>query len=244
MSSSSLLRFGISRPSSSYKKLVSSHFFGFATSSLSWANNTPHHTKLKQKQKQKLRVKGSAQEIPQTLEEDSKFVPLDPQDPVFGPPVLLLLGFQIHEAQKVIYKLETELHITHSKYFRVFELIYHLVMQIQELLKELDGEFMKIMFCTEDMIPRSLWEAVNTRQTDLKRVKIAESLPRICFLSGLTGEEMMMFIDAFPETGLEPAVFAAMVPNSADKPISELMEEIMGDHELLTGSGSSSGKAL
>ncbi|KAF3506145.1 hypothetical protein F2Q69_00003219 [Brassica cretica] len=83
------------------------------------------------------------------------------------------------------------------------------------------------------MIPRSLWEAVNTRQTDLKRVKIAESLPRICFLSGLTGEEMMMFIDAFPETGLEPAVFAAMVPNSADKPISELMEEIMGDHELL-----------
>lgn len=172
MSSSSLLRFGISRPSSSYKKLVSSHFFGFATSSLSWANNTPHHTKLKQKQK--LSVKGSAQEIPQTLEEDSKFVPLDPQDPVFGPPVsffyilnlcppfttvksviiifgiyllfqvLLLLGFQIHEAQKVIYKLETELHITHCKYFRVFELIYHLVMQIQELLKELDGEFMKV----------------------------------------------------------------------------------------------------
>ncbi|XP_048632323.1 uncharacterized protein LOC106353017 isoform X1 [Brassica napus] len=238
--SSSLLRFGISRPSSSsssYKNLVSSHSFGLATSSLSWANNTPHHTKLKQKQK--LCVKGSAQEIPQTLEEDSKFVPLDPQDPVFGPPVLLLLGFQIHEAQKVIYKMETELHITHCKYFGVFELIYHLVMQIQELLKELDGEFMKIMFCTEDMIPRSLWEAVNTRQTDLKRVKIAESLPRICFLSGLTGEEMMMFIDAFPESGLEPAVFAAMVPNSADKPISELMDEIMGDHELLTGSGSS-----
>jgi hypothetical protein len=50
---------------------------------------------------------------------------------------------------------------------------------------------------------------------------------------------MMMFIDAFPETGLEPVVFAAMVPNSADKPIFELTEEIMGDHELLTGSSSS-----
>ncbi|KAF8098822.1 hypothetical protein N665_0257s0036 [Sinapis alba] len=199
----SSLRLAISRPtssafSSSYTKLVSSRIFEPATFSLSWAKNTPHHinTKLKLKQKQKLCVRGSAQEIPQQLEEDSKFVPLDPQDPVFGPPVLLLLGFQVHEAQK-------------------------------------------IMFCTEDMIPRSLWEAVNTRQTDLKRVKIAESLPRICFLSGLTGEEMMMFIDAFPETGLEPAVFAAMVPNSADKPIMELMEEIMGDHELLTGSGSS-----
>jgi hypothetical protein len=33
--------------------------------------------------------------------------------------------------------------------------------------------------------------------------------------------------------GLEPVVFAAMVPNSADKPIFELTEEIMGDHELL-----------
>ncbi|KAJ0249503.1 hypothetical protein HA466_0149850 [Hirschfeldia incana] len=209
--SSSLLRFGISRPTSSsslYRNLVGSHFFGFATPSFLWANNTPHH--INTKLKQKLCVKGSAQDIPQQLEEDSKFVPLDPQDPVFGPPVLLLLGFQVHEAQK-----------------------------IQELLKELEGEFMKIMFCTEDMIPRSLWQAVNTRQTDLKRVKIPESLPRICFLSGLTGEEMMMFIDAFPETGLEPAVFAAMVPNSADKPISELMEEIMGDHELLNGRGSS-----
>lgn len=34
-------------------------------------------------------------------------------------------------------------------------------------------------------------------------LQIARSLPRICFLSGLSGEEMMMFIDAFPETGTE-----------------------------------------
>ncbi|KAG7581059.1 Uncharacterized conserved protein UCP014543 [Arabidopsis suecica] len=203
----------ISRPtssSSSYTYLVSSsRIFGLATSSLLWTKNKPHHTNTKLKQ-QKPCVRNSAQEIPQTLEEDSKFVPLDPQDPRFGPPVLLLLGLQLHEAQK-----------------------------IQELLKELDGEFMEIVFCTEDMIPRSLWEAVNTKQPDLNRVNVAKSLPRICFLSGLTGEEMMMFIDAFPETGLESVVFAAMVPNSADKPIFKLIEEIMGDHELLTGSGSS-----
>jgi hypothetical protein len=31
--------------------------------------------------------------------------------------------------------------------------------------------------------------------------QIAGSLPRICIFSGLTGEEMMMFINAFPETG-------------------------------------------
>lgn len=33
--------------------------------------------------------------------------------------------------------------------------------------------------------------------------------------------------------GLEPAVFAALVPNGADKPVQELIEEIMGDHEML-----------
>ncbi|XP_010483720.1 PREDICTED: uncharacterized protein LOC104762147 [Camelina sativa] len=199
----------ISRPSSSSYTYLgsSSRIFGLTTSSLLCKKKKSHHTKLKQK----LCVRNSAQDIPQTLEEDSKFVPLDPQDPRFGPPVLLLLGLQLHEAQK-----------------------------IQELLKELDGEFMEIVCCTADMIPRSLWEAVNTKQPDLKRVKIAESLPRICFLSGLTGEEMMMFIDAFPETGLEAVVFAAMVPNSADKPISELIEEIMGDHELIMTRGGSS----
>lgn len=141
-------------------------------------------------------------------------------------------------------------------------------------------------------------------------MQIAKSLPRICFLSGLSGEEMMMFIDAFPETGiriylllsffslsffflnlfyfllsnlnektifvvsyyeqtsncnslyitifftslsiaflvinmnqgvqdflfhagLEPAVFAALVPNSADKMLQELIEEIMADHDMM-----------
>lgn len=36
--------------------------------------------------------------------------------------------------------------------------------------------------------------------------------------------------------GLEPPVFAALVPNSADKPVKELIEEIMGDHELMVTS--------
>lgn len=91
--SSSLLRFEVSRPtsSSSYKNLVSSRIFGLATFSLSWASNTPHH--INTKRKQKLCVKGSAQEIPQQLEEDSKFVPLDPEDPLFGPPVSFFHSF-------------------------------------------------------------------------------------------------------------------------------------------------------
>ncbi|XP_058182042.1 uncharacterized protein LOC131300295 isoform X2 [Rhododendron vialii] len=137
------------------------------------------------------RASSSSEGLPTELIEDSKFVPLTAEDPQYGPPALLLLGFKVEEAAKVI-------------------------------------------FCTEDMITRSLWDAVNTKQPNLDTVKIANSVPRICFLSGLTGEEMMMFVDAFPEIGLEPAVFAALVPNSADKPLQELIEEIMGDHEMLS----------
>lgn len=86
----SSLRSGISRTasfssSSSYTYLVRCRIFGLATSSLLWPKNRPHRTNTKLKQK--LRVKDSAQEFPQELKEDSKFVPLDPQDPIFGPPV-------------------------------------------------------------------------------------------------------------------------------------------------------------
>ncbi|KAF5729479.1 hypothetical protein HS088_TW21G01645 [Tripterygium wilfordii] len=165
------------------------------------AESSKHHVQLKY-----FPPRASAEGAPSELIEDSKFVPLNDDDPVYGPPALLLLGFEVEEAAK-----------------------------IQMLLKELDGEFLEVIFCTEEMINRSLWEAMQTKQTNLEAVKIAKSLPRICFLSGLSGEETMMFMDAFPETGLEPAVFAALVPNSANKPVQELIEEIMGDHEMLTG---------
>ncbi|ESW15755.1 hypothetical protein PHAVU_007G099300 [Phaseolus vulgaris] len=150
--------------------------------------------------------RASSEGLPNELVEDSKFVPLNAEDPTYGPPALLLLGFEAEEALK-----------------------------IQQLLKELDGEFLKVIYCTEDMITSSLWEAMHTTQQSMEEVKIAKSLPRICFLSGLSGEEMMMFIDSFPETGLKPAAFAALVPNSANKPLQELIEEVKGDHETLTG---------
>ncbi|KAK6933419.1 Uncharacterized conserved protein UCP014543 [Dillenia turbinata] len=168
-------------------------------------------------------LKASSEGLPTELVEDSKFVPLNADDPTYGPPALLLLGFEVDEDVK-----------------------------IRQLLKDMDGEFLEVapntsvsvcalvIYCTEDMIRRSLWEAVNTKQPNLESLKIAKSTPRICFLSGLSGEEMIMFMDAFAETDLESAVFAAVVPNSADKPLQELIEEIMGDHEMLSGKQSSS----
>ncbi|XP_038891527.1 uncharacterized protein LOC120080918 isoform X2 [Benincasa hispida] len=183
------------------------HFINGAPSKISPLSVSSTSNPLKLKLRRTFRV--SSEGAPNELVEDSKFVPLNADDPRYGPPALLLLGFELEEAVK-----------------------------IQELLKDLDGEFMQVILCTEDMITQSLWEAVHTNQPVLAKVKIARSLPRICFLSGLSGEEMMMFIDAFPETGLEPAVFAALVPNAANKPVEELIEEIMGDHEALTGAAS------
>ncbi|KAK3153211.1 hypothetical protein QOZ80_2BG0169310 [Eleusine coracana subsp. coracana] len=143
------------------------------------------------------------------MEEDSKFVPLNADDPMYGPPALLLIGFEKGETHKIL-----------------------------KFLKELEGEFLKVIHCTEEMIKKTLWDAMHTEQPNLEAVKIAESMPRICIFSGLTGEEMMMFINAFPEAGLEPAAFAALVPNSAEKILGEVIEEIMGDHEMLTGNNS------
>ncbi|KAK9733139.1 hypothetical protein RND81_04G046200 [Saponaria officinalis] len=148
----------------------------------------------------------SSQGQPSELEEDSKFVPLTDEEPSYGPPAILLLGFGVEEADK-----------------------------IQQLLKDLEGDFLQVIYCTEDMINRPLWDAVNSKQQSLDKLKIAKSVPRLCFLSGLTGEEMMMFIDAFEETDLEPAVFAAHVPNSSNKILQEVIEEVMGDHEMVAG---------
>ncbi|XP_057549924.1 uncharacterized protein LOC130828126 [Amaranthus tricolor] len=157
-------------------------------------------------------LRASSEGLQNDLVEDSKFVPLNAEDPSYGPPALLLLGFQVDEANK-----------------------------IQQLLKDLDGEFLQVIYCTEEMISWSLWDAMNVKKQNLEKLKIAESLPRLCFLSGLSGEEMMMFIDAFEETGLEPVVFAAHVPNSSSKPLQELIEEIMGDHKMMSANQSDSG---
>ncbi|XP_012447704.1 uncharacterized protein LOC105770891 [Gossypium raimondii] len=197
----------LGKPQSSLIPSVSS--ISFAVSSFS-ANNVVFDG-FKKQNNPITQTRASAEGLPSELAEDSKFVPLNADDPTYGPPALLLLGFEVGEAEK-----------------------------IRQFLKELDGDFMEIIYCTEDMINGSLWEAVNTRQPNLEQVKIAKSLPRICFFSGLSGEEMMMFIDAFPETGLEPAIFAALVPNSADKPVAELIDEIMGDHEILAAQQSGS----
>ncbi|KAI5061507.1 hypothetical protein GOP47_0024012 [Adiantum capillus-veneris] len=149
--------------------------------------------------------RASTEGLPAELLEDAKFVPINDDDPQYGPPALMLMGFSHSEAVKV-----------------------------QALLKNMQGDFLKVLICTDDMIKGTLWNAMHVSQPELEDMKASKDVPRICFLSGLTGEELMMFVRAFPDAKLEPTAFAAMVPNNAQKTIEELMEEIMGDHERLT----------
>ncbi|XVF83070.1 hypothetical protein PTKIN_Ptkin16aG0102900 [Pterospermum kingtungense] len=86
------------------------------------------HPKKNLKHPRGLKTNVSAEGLPSDLVEDSKFVPLNADDPTYGPPALLLLGFGVEEAEKIIY-------------------------------------------CAEGMIPRSLWDAVNTGQPNLEEVK-------------------------------------------------------------------------
>ncbi|KAH7405532.1 hypothetical protein KP509_15G074400 [Ceratopteris richardii] len=153
-----------------------------------------------------LRPASSASEgLPSELLEDGKFVPINNEDPQYGPPALMLMGFSYSE-----------------------------VLKVQDLLNSMQGDFLKVLICTDEMLKGSLWNAMHTLQPKLENVKASKEVPRICFLSGLTGEELMMFVRAFPDANIEEAVFAAMVPNNALKTVEELIEEIMGDHEQLT----------
>ncbi|XP_042384569.1 uncharacterized protein LOC121976466 isoform X1 [Zingiber officinale] len=87
--------------------------------------------------------RASSEGIPAELVEDSKFVPLNADDPIYGPPALLLVGFEVDEKEK-----------------------------IQMFLKELDGDFLKVIYCTEDMIEKTVSDAMHTEQVHLDDVKV------------------------------------------------------------------------
>jgi len=153
------------------------------------------------------RIKASQEGVPQEILEDTKFVPINDDDPRFGPPAMLLLGFSDEDVRLAL-----------------------------EMLQDMGGNFMQVLLCTEEMLNGTLNEALNFTQPDLSQVKTLKGVPRVCFLSGLSGEELIMVVRAFPEAGLTGIAFAAHVPKNSDKSLKELVGEIMGDHERLSKS--------
>ncbi|KAL0912933.1 hypothetical protein M5K25_016355 [Dendrobium thyrsiflorum] len=80
------------------------------------------------------------------------------------------------------------------------------------------GQHDIIILCTEDMLNQSIWDAVHSEQPNLKDV---EELSK-------RNDTLRLY------AGIRPAVFAALVPNSANKLLKDVAEEIMGDHEMLS----------
>ncbi|MCO5610211.1 hypothetical protein L7F22_064447 [Adiantum nelumboides] len=87
--------------------------------------------------------RASTEGLPAELLEDVKFVPIKDDDPQYGPPALLLMGF------------------SHSE-----------IVKVQELLKNMQGDFLKVLTCTDDMIKGTLWNAMNISQSELENVKV------------------------------------------------------------------------
>jgi hypothetical protein len=103
---------------------------------------------------------------------------------------------------------------------------------IRSLLDELGASFVRTVVVEESMLGWSLGQALQAKQ-DGQRVQPALGAPRILVISGMSAQELSMFVDATLELQLPPCIFAAAVPRSIDKDLVQLFSEITGDHERM-----------
>ena len=123
----------------------------------------------------------------------------------FGPDALLLCGFLPSESDAV-----------------------------RALLGDLGADFIRVVQLEDGMRGLTLGQALQAEQPS-RPVRPALGVPRILFMSGMSSQEVSMFIDAFLECDLgPPPMFAAAVPRSVDKTLEQLFDEISGDHERLS----------
>lgn len=109
---------------------------------------------------------------------------------------------------------------------------------VRELLSDLGADFVRVIMLEPGMEQLTLGQALQSGGQEQPGAGTAARLPalgvpRILFLSGMSSQEVSMFIDAFLELELPQTIFAAAVPKSVDKPLAQLFDEITGDHERL-----------
>ena len=125
----------------------------------------------------------------------------------FGPEALLLCGFSLAESRA-----------------------------IRACLDELGASFVLSLVLSTQLLDGTLGEALGAADQGDAPPQPALGTPRMAFISGLSGAEAMELIAAIQELELPPCIFAAAVPNSMNKPLRYLLEEIVGDHERLAAS--------
>lgn len=161
---------------------------------------------------------------PRGVEDETNFAPIDGAsdgapggvaEDVFGPEAVLLVGFTPVECA-----------------------------EWREILDAIGADFIRVVACDKAMTRGTLGRALETVQEDVSAVKPALGVPRMMFMSGMNGREVMELIGVYEDMcegdrEWAPAVFACAVPKNYDSPMSALLAEIMDDHERLTGGGAS-----
>jgi hypothetical protein len=156
------------------------------------------------------------------VEDETNFAPIDGAsdgapggvaEDVFGPEAVLLVGFTPAECA-----------------------------EWREILDAIGADFIRVVACDKAMTRGTLGRALETVQEDVSAVKPALGVPRMMFMSGMNGREVMELIGVYEDMcegdrEWAPAVFACAVPKNYDSPMSALLAEIMDDHERLTGGG-------
>ena len=165
---------------------------------------------------------------PRGVEDETNFAPIDGAsdgapggvaEDVFGPEAVLLVGFTPAECA-----------------------------EWREILDAIGADFIRVVACDKAMTRGTLGRALETVQEDVSAVKPALGVPRMMFMSGMNGREVMELIGVYEDMcegdrEWAPAVFACAVPKNYDSPMSALLAEIMDDHERLTGGGGGGAEA-
>jgi hypothetical protein len=131
-------------------------------------------------------------------------------DERFGPDVLLLGGFKRSE-----------------------------VPAVREMLHSLGADWFAVKVIEPRMAELSQRDALHSKQSHSAALEAAEECaragwpPRVCFVSGCNGNELISIIDEFDSLGFDAPLFAGVTPRSYEKPIGELIAEIDKDHAEL-----------
>ena len=104
---------------------------------------------------------------------------------------------------------------------------------MRALLNEIGADFVRVVVVDAALHRARLGDALEAEQ--LGPVVPLAGLPRVVLLSGMTSEEVLTVIDELNAALELPrgTHFAAAVPNSINKTVAELLEEIEGDAAAL-----------
>jgi hypothetical protein len=106
------------------------------------------------------------------------------------------------------------------------------VPRVRAALDELGADFVRVVVATRGMLDGTLGAALET-PSPLVPQPPATGVPRVFFCSGMSSAELMSVIHAVEELELPPCTFAAAVPRSVDKTLSDVLDEISGDAERM-----------